>query len=479
MRKKFLPLMLVFMLLCASCGAKDSPAPSVSVPDEEAAALIVDAAESCGVSVRLCTSAEELAEDIRSRGEQLSEQRYESRGEYVSDLMAVAGDIAYVLRDHGVEVCRLGETGAERIVTLEVGYGWREKQTEGSWRGYEKQCAALLLAGDRLVVLSDLFSYGIHSGGGEWSSVDTSRCVVDIYDISLPHQPRWMRSFSQSGRECTSLISEGRLLLVTGRELFRDEVLGEGALPGWWQGEEWSALPPSSVYLCDRGGAGYMQLGVYELEDAAEPCSMALLGCGTECLLTENGLYGIIPGQDGSAVYYLDFHEGGLSAPVCSLFSEPYRSLSELTGAGDRLCLLQDGAPVPEEYQWHRRFGLNRTLAMRAADGGVRLSLLRADGGAEELYSWTLGFDFSVAPEEDRAIFTHPERGVIGLPSEDGYTLMGCGEEGFYHILDCYSRDYAGHARTIQQGDMLYITDMTHIFTVDLNSLRLIHTLAF
>lgn len=480
MKRNVIMILLIVagLLLSVSCGTKEE-IPPITTPAPVEASPTPEPEKEIAVLAEACASREQLVSELQQRGEREGELDFVARGESSSELIATMGDIVYVLRDYSIEVCQLKENKTERIASIPVGFPWEEWNIDNSWHGREKQCASLLCDGERLVVLSDLFAYGISSQGGAWLSLDSSRCVVDIFDVSNPASPRWMRSFSQSGSESTALLSAGNLLLVTDREVFKDESPLDEALPGWWQGEEWNPLPASSVYLCDRGASSYLQLGIYSLADASEPQFCALLGCGTQCLLSEQGLYGLVPTEEGNAVYYLPIKNGTILSPLCSFFAEPYTTVSALTGAGDRLCLLQDGTLLPEGYLWHRRFGANRFLALRNTDYGVRLSLLSGDAQHEEICAWILGWDFRSAAEEDRSIFTDAERGLIGLPSEDGYTLMRLENNAFSHVLDCYSWDFASHRRTVQRDDILYVIDMDHVFTIDLSNYKLSHTLNY
>ena len=434
---------------------------------------------SASPSLRLCSSEEELAAAFSGREERQSELQFVNRGSCCAEPVAVAGDVAYILRDYGVELVSLRSTGAVKLSTLSVGYVWEETDSEAQWSGSEKQCTALLLYEERLVVLSDQYVYSIGSGEEGWQSRDSSRCTVDIYDISEPTAPKWMRSFSQTGSESGCLVSDGLLYLVTDREIYGDDTLCEATLPGWWQGESWTALPLSRVYLCEGGTASYLQLGIYELETASEPDGCALVGCGTEALLCERGLYALIPGEEGSAVYYLPVKEGSIAEPVASRLSESYGSVSELTGAGESLCLLRAGSTILEGRDWQRRFGENRLLTLTLRENTVELALFSLDEPTEPIAARMLGYDLHAAVEEDRAVFTDADSGLIGLPAEDGYTLYRWDGESFLHVLDCYSSDFSGNRRTILTADTLFVTDKKHVFTIDLQGERLISTLTF
>ena len=473
--KKSIYFVLPMLLLLCACGKNggESAAETVRavfsedeiVSDEQTTAFSDFSAESC-------STAEELAAAFAQRDGRSREPRFVSRGSCIGEATASVGDVAYILRDYGVEIVRMSATGAEKLATLETGYIWQEADTADSWSGSEKQCAALLVSGKRLVVLSDLYAYSLGKKSEAWSSSDSSRCTVDIYDISEPAAPRWMRGFAQSGSESACLVADGRLYLTTDREIYDDESFSEGTLPGWWQGEVWTALALSEIYLCEGGSASYLQLGVYELESAAEPRLCALVGCGEEGLLCERGLYGLIPTAQGSEVYFLPVKEGAIGEPVCSLFTESYVSVSELTGAGDGLCLLQDGVSGLKGVDWQRRFG-EQMLTLTHRENGVELAL--ADTGTSRM----LGHDFAVAIDADSAIYTDAERGLIGLPSEDGYTLMAVGKNGFSHVLDCYSSDFPGNRRAWVYENTLFVSDRKRFFTVDLNSRRLVSTLTF
>lgn len=472
-------LILLSVLLLTACSGKTEQGQTVTpppLPQEESAPMPTPVF----VSLRRADSRDELIRDLSERSERNFEQDFVSRGECRGDLTAYTGDIAYLLTDYSLEICRITPNGAVRLDSLQLGFFWKEEESEGIWQGSEKQCAALLLSGTRLAVLSDLFDYSIREADGAWISEDSSRCTVDIYDISSPAEPRWMRGFSQSGSLSTCLISEGRLLLVTDREIYSDDSFCDGTLPGYWQGEEWTALASEAVYLCDRGSSSYLQLGVYSLESAAEPECAALVGCGEQCLLCDRGLYGIIPEENGSAVYYLPIEGAAPGEPVCSYLEADYQSAAELTGAGSGLCLLQDGRLPLGEYQWERRYDEGRILALRAHESTAELCLLSGDSAHTLLASRPLGFDFLSASEAEEAVFADAELGLIGLPSEDGYSLFAYSEgEGFTHVLDCFSPGYFGNRRVHRSDDLLLITDMTRVFTVDLAARKLVGTLHF
>lgn len=479
--KKRLWLMLIFSLIfLTSCGEKhEKIAVSVSEPEiPEQLSAEDESFEIPEVSVSVCTSVEELRSEFEHRTGQHGLVSFENRGSCVSDEIAAVGSIVYIRTDYTVEVCRLDPEGATHLNTLDVGYLWKEETGEGTWTGSEKQCTSVLTKDNRLVVLSDTFAFSITSENGAWESIDASRCTVDIFDISDPENPRWMRSFSQSGCESTCLISEGKLFLVTDRQIYRDDTLSAGTLPGWWQGEAWTSLDCSDIYLCSHGSSCYLQFGVYELERAAAPDSRALVGCGSECLLCERGLYGLVPLDNCRAVYFLPVKNGRITGPVCSVL-EGSAAPSQLTGAGDSLCLLQDGQITADGYRWQRHFGDNRMLALRPEEAGLRLSLLDMNDGNSETAFRILGNDFLAAMDEDRAIFTDTERGLIGLSSEDGYSLFLFDGESFSHVLDCYSYVFSGNRRYILRGNLLYITDDLHVFTINLDSQTLIHTLRF
>ncbi len=482
MRKNLILLVLSTLLLTA-CGEKqpsETPAESAA-PEQTAVSEMKDSASAPAVSVTVSPVSDEsrLAALFAALPEREGERSYESRGDCAGDIVAVSGDVVYVLGDYGVEICRLEADGAVLLSALDTGFFWDEADEEDSWSGQEKQCAALMVSENRLVVLSDLFSYAISSADGQWQSVDASRCTVDIYDISDPENPVWMRSFSQTGCESAALITGDKLYLVTDREIYRDDTLGEGTVPGWWQGEAWTALSPTAQYVCDRGISGYAQLGVYDLEKAAEPSCCALIGCGEAGLLCERGFYGLIPAEGGSAVYFLGVRDGSIGEPVCSFLSGSYGSLSELTGAGDTLCLLQDGTLTADGAHWQRRYDENRLLTLTVEESSVRLALTDGSSAHTLLASRTLGWDFHEAVDEDCAIYTDAERGLVGLPVEDGYTLFSCDGSSFDHVLDCYSSDLSSYRRVIARGNRLYVLDRQRLFTLDLENLSIRNTLIF
>ena len=468
-------LSALLLLLCA-CGKSEEVAlaePVRAVFAEEENAPVGNPAAFSGPAAVPCSSVEALCSAFADREERSREAQFVSRGDSIGEVTATVGDVAYILRDYCVEIVRMNDRGAERLATLETGYLWRETDGEDSWSGSEKQCAALLVSGQRLVVLSDLCAFSIAKESSDWISRDSSRCTVDIYDITEPAAPRWMRGFSQSGSESGCLVTDGRLFLMTDREIYADDTLADGTLPGWWQGEVWTALPASQIYLCRGGSASYLQLGVYALENAAEPALRALVGCGEEGLLCERGLYGLIPTAQGSEVYYLPVMDGTIGEPVASLLTESYPSVSALTGAGDGLCLLQDGTVALEGVDRQCRFG-EGTLTLTHRENSVELAVDGPDAA-----SHILGHDFAVAIDADGAIYADAERGLIGLPSEDGYTLMALGKNGFSHLLDCYSSDCAGNRRAWVWRDTLFVSDRKRLFTIDLNSRKLISTLTF
>ena len=466
--------LLLFLLLCAGCGRQkaEAAAPAYAPQTDESADAALPTAE-----FRTVGHTEELESLFASLPGGEGKGELVSRGACSGDRIASRGDVLYLLRDYALEICRMDPAGVVKLGAVETGFLWQEDSREGSWSGREKQCVSLLLSGNRLVILSALYAYAIDESDGQWSSVDSSRSIVDIYDVTQPEKPLWMRSFAQSGSESVCLLAKGELFLLTERAIYPDDTLGKGTTPGWWQGEEWTALDASCLYACEGGVSAYVQLGVYPLETASTPDSCALLGC-RDALLCERGFYGLIPGNGESAVYYLPIIDGAVGKPICSVFRESYASVSELTGAGDTLCLLQDGSPGDASGQWQRSYDEQRTLCLSLTENAVRLAL-RRNGSLEELVGVTLGWDFRAAVDADSAIFTDPERGLIGLPCEDGYSLYALEEGEFRHVLDCYSSDLPQNRRIILRDNILFVADRKRLFTIDLDSQEIKGTLTF
>ena len=473
--KIFFFLILLLPLLL-SCGEKKSEIPPSSVSMRTLTEQTQEEAMT-EVSVSHCFSQEELKTFFSQRKERGATLYFETRGSDVGSSMAVKGNICYILGEYDVKICSLSPLGAVMLSSLSVGYPWEEQSAEDHWGGREKQCVELLVSDSFLIVLSDQFEYSISAHTSRWNTKDTSRCTVDIFDISDPAVPLWIRSFSQSGRESSCLVSGGKLFLLTDREIFRDDTLGEGTLPGWWEGDQWSPLGLEDVCLCDRGDSSYLLFGVYDPKGEEEPSAKALVGCGKAALLCDGGLYGIIPEQNGGAVYFLSVKEGSVKEPYCTYLAQSVEDASSLTPAGAMLCILQDGSLIKEEVDWHSHFGESGHVALQIQDNAVNLLMLSVDGNRQA--EWTLGRDFAAAAEEEYAIFLDSRCGLIGLPSEDGYTLMSWDGESFSHVLDCYSSDSSHNRRFFVLEDTLFIGDKRHLFTVDLREQELIGRINF
>ena len=207
---------LLFLCACAEPRAAISaetaePVFSTDTPvPTERTERISEADGVSGIRLSPLSSRQELTAALAEREERTGESVFEVRGSAVADLTACAGEIAYMVTDYAVEPVRMGEDGTERLPALNTGHIWQETDSGESWSGCEKRCEALLVSGDSLIVLSNLYAYAV-GAGDHWENRDTTRCTVDIYDIREPSSPRWLGCCAQTGTLGGCLLADGKL----------------------------------------------------------------------------------------------------------------------------------------------------------------------------------------------------------------------------------------------------------------------------
>ena len=123
--------------------------------------------------------------------------------------------------------------------------------------------------------------------------------------------------------------------------------------------------------------------------------------------------------------------------------------------------------------------GMALGLGFSAGGGDVALVMYSVSGGGkwEEIQRCLLGYDFHVAAEEEEAVFVSAELGLIGLPSEDGYSLFSYGEEGFRYLRSAYTGDYSGNQRLLCLGEYLYVADTSRVNIFRLSDMALVDEL--
>lgn len=242
--------------------------------------------------VRSCLDT--LTENAQRRAEETGETAASiasvklSDGRTGEDIMAVDGDILYVLSDKNLVILRLDGEDSRVISNTRVGTDWTGQESEGLISGSEEIPTGLCCAGDRLAVFYDCYSYEGASGELEYTEYTT----LEIFDVSDPGSPGSLARFGQDGAFRAVSLGEGTLLLATEYAVFPGEESGEDLIPHTYYNEAPSALEAGNIcYAQDGHYAGYSVVGAYTLSAPAMVDVKALLGVDADVLAGDGQLY--------------------------------------------------------------------------------------------------------------------------------------------------------------------------------------------
>ena len=460
-RKKRTGIIILLSLLLCGCAGEEqtvSPAPSETV---QPAPTGTESSDSPLSRVRASEDVMAVLENAWDRGGEHTSAPV-TMGQNAADVMAVEGDILYILQNKSVLVCRGGGGTLEVLTSLEVGEDWTEENTEKQWGGHEKQPVALCALRGRLAVISEYSEYyNAETEDGGWLFRDYSYCTVDLFDTEDAENIVPMAMYGQSGSFGCALVLDGRLYVATRRQLFEEDFAkgSKSPLPFLRSGQEEKPLSWDSMECWENGSGWYTLLCAYSPYNGVRLDSRALIGGGERMIMDNTGLT-LLRGDPAETVRYSFFGEK-LNAGENEMMEQSADKLMESAFRGE--CWQEDTASEGEA-EWSCPWGEAGRLELRRTKTGL-LAVLCEDGN--EVCRLPLGYDFQAAPEEALGIYTDSETGLLGLPAEDGWAFwrLENGEWNYLHSL--FSPDHSENRRCFLWGGSLYAADTRRVFAID------------
>lgn len=115
---------------------------------------------------------------------------------------------------------------------------------------------------------------------------------------------------------------------------------------------------------------------------------------------------------------------------------------------------------------------------------GMKLSMFDVSNpyDVSECSKLSLDIDYSVALYNHRAILISPERGIIGFPYNNGYTVFGYNDtDGFYEIsrIDLSDEKWDGNSRGLYIGEYAYIVTKECTLVLDMSDFKTVKTIRY
>ncbi len=216
------------------------------------------------------------------------------------DIVKTDGEHIYILSDMELIIVKAAGSASHILSRTAIGesYSFNEKENpDGSWEywGSEKYPRELLLAGERLFVISNASSFREYkSADGVWDYESDGFTSVAVYDVSDPSSPALLAELGQDGQLLGTRLYRDRVYVVSRYTQWSEPDSDDPGsyVPALYRNGIEELIAAEDICICPYGsGTDYIVAAVYEPESAECGAVQSILGAGDKVYMRGGNIY--------------------------------------------------------------------------------------------------------------------------------------------------------------------------------------------
>lgn len=304
------------------------------------------------------------------------------------DIVKTDGSYIYILHDS--ELIIMNADGAE---TAEVYRGTiaeqDERTTDGQYDYSYEYPYELYITGNYLIVLSTYSDYTVYETDSydERGYQDTSRVLLDIYDVSNPESPKLLHQLGQDGSNIATRLVDNTLYLISAYYVYDINEDDPGTfIPSLYQDGVSTLISEDCIGIMPYyDSTAYTILSAYDIPTGTLNANQTVLGGGSTVYMNHENIYVAVSTYDETA-----------SAP----YTDSVYTVIDYTGTNKTAISRFDisGNGITLASTGTVNGNLNNQFAMDENDGNLRLvtttysdtwSVYTDDSKGWEFYDWS------------------------------------------------------------------------------------------